>query len=97
MLIHEILNKDIYIVPEEEPLSILNSKSIVYLAKNCSNTKYTGHIYGRLYGLINGKKCKKHNIDWWEGCLHLAYILTKNVGDNYLDTIMKYILVSLDN
>ena len=38
-----------------------------------------------------------HKIDWYEGGLQLAYIATKNVGDNDLNTRMKYIMVILYN
>ena len=35
-------------------------------------------------------------IDWYEGGLKLSDIATKNVGENYLDHRMKYIMVRLD-
>ena len=38
-----------------------------------------------------------HKIDWCEGGLQLAYISTKNVGDNSLNHRMKYIMVRLYN
>ena len=38
-----------------------------------------------------------HKIDWCEGGLQLADITTKNVGENYLNPIIKYIMVRLDN
>ena len=38
-----------------------------------------------------------HKIDWCEGGLKLAYIATKNVGENDLTSRMKYIMVILDN
>ena len=38
-----------------------------------------------------------HKIDWCEGGLQMADIATKNVGENYLKPIMKYIMVILDN
>ena len=37
------------------------------------------------------------NIYWCEGVLQLAYIAAKNVGENDLDPIMKYIILRLDN
>ena len=37
-----------------------------------------------------------HNIYWCEWGLQLADISTKNVEENYLNLIMKYILVRLD-
>ena len=44
MLIHELLNKNIYIVSEEAPLIIFDRKSAVYIAKNGKGTKCTRHI-----------------------------------------------------
>ena len=38
-----------------------------------------------------------HKIDWCEGCIQLADITNKNVGENDLNTVMKYIIVRLDN
>ena len=39
MLIHELLNKDLYIVPEESPPIIFDIKSAVCMAKNGRDTK----------------------------------------------------------
>ena len=38
-----------------------------------------------------------HKIYWFEGGLQLVDITTKNVGENNLNTRMKYIMVRLDN
>ena len=38
-----------------------------------------------------------HKIDWCEGSLQSADIVTKNVNDHDLNTRMKYIMVRLDN
>ena len=38
-----------------------------------------------------------HKIYWFEGGLQLVDIATKNVGENNLNTRMKYIMVRLDN
>ena len=38
-----------------------------------------------------------HRIDWCEGGLKLAYIATKNVGENDLNPSIKYIMVMIDN
>ena len=97
MLIHEFLNKYPYIVPEETPLIILNSKSAVYMAKNGKDTKKTRHISSIMHLVRNGEKWKTHKIDWCEGGLKLSDIATKNVGDNDLTPRMKYIAVRLDN
>ena len=41
VLIHELLNKDPDIVPEEDPLIVLDSKSAIYIDKNGKYTKKT--------------------------------------------------------
>ena len=41
MLIHELMNKDPYIVPEEAPLNILDSKSAACMTKNGEDNKHT--------------------------------------------------------
>ena len=92
-----MLNKDPYIVPGEAPLIILDSKSAVCMAKNGKDTKKTRHIVRMINFVRNGEKCKIQKIDWCGGGLQLADIATKNVGDNDLTPIMKYIMVRLDN
>ena len=64
ILIHGLLNKDPYIVPEEAPLIFLNSKSAMCMAKNVKDTKHTRHISRRMHSVSNGEKCKMQNIDW---------------------------------
>ena len=44
MLIHEFLNKDPDIVPEENPLIALDGKSAMCMAKKGKDTKHTRHI-----------------------------------------------------
>ena len=44
MLIYELLNKDPDIVPEEAPLILLYSKSILCMSNNGKDTKHTRHI-----------------------------------------------------
>ena len=56
MLIHELLNKDPDIVPEEYPLIVLDSKSIICMAKNGKDTKHTIHIARRMHFVRNGEK-----------------------------------------
>ena len=91
------LNKDPFIVPEEAPLIILDGKYDFCMAENGKDTKNTRHISRRVHSVKNGEKCKMHKIYRCEGVLQLAYIATKNVIENYLNPIMKYIMVSLDN
>ena len=48
MLIHEFLNKDLDIVPEEAPLIVLDRKYAMCMAKNGKDTKHTRQIAGRM-------------------------------------------------
>ena len=58
MLIHELLNKDPDIVPDVEPIIILNSKSDLCMDSNDKDTKHTRYIARRVHFVINGEKCK---------------------------------------
>ena len=93
MLIHEFLNKDIYIVPKEAPLIVLDSKYAMCMAKNGKDTKHTRHIARIIHFVRNGEKFKMHKIDWCEGGLKLEDIGTKNVREPDLTPRMKYIMV----
>ena len=63
MLIHEFLNKDTYIVPEEDPIIILDRKSDVCMANNGKFTKHTSHIYTK--GKFCGKLWEMQNAQDW--------------------------------
>ena len=80
MLIHELLNKDPDIVPEEAHLIVLDSKYAMWIAKNGKDTKHIKHIASRIHFLRNGEKWKIYKIDWCEGGLQLANIGTKNAS-----------------
>ena len=67
------------------------------MAKNGEDTKQTRHIARRIDLVRNGEKCHMHKIDWCEGGLQLADIVTKNVSEPDLTPRMKYIMVKLDN
>ena len=54
VLIHEFLNKDSDIVPEEAPLIVLDSKSAMCMDKNGNDTKQTRHIANIIYFVSNG-------------------------------------------
>ena len=97
ILIHELLNKYPYIVPQEDPLIVLDSKYAMCMANNFKDVKHTRHISRRMHFVRNGEKCKMHKIDWCEGGLQLAEIGTKNVSEPDLTPRMKYIMVRLDN
>ena len=97
VLIRKFLNKDPYIVPEEDPLIILDIKSSVGMSNNVKYTKHTSHIARKMHFLRNGEKCTMHKIDWCEGGLKLADIATNNFGENDLTPRIKYIMVRLQN
>ena len=97
MLIHELLNKDTDIVPEEDPLIFLGSKSVMCVANNNKDTKHTRHIVRIMHLVRDGEKCKMYNIDWCEVGLQLADIGTNNVSEPDLTPKMKYIMVRLEN
>ena len=84
-------------VPKEYPWIVLDRKSAMCMAKNGKDTKHTIHIPRRIHFLRNGEKCKMNKIDWFEGGLQLADIVTKNVSVPDLTTRMKYIMVRLEN
>ena len=67
------------------------------MANNVKDANHTNHISRRVYFVMNGEKCKMHKIDWFEGGLKFSDIATNNFGENYLNPIMKYIMVRLDN
>ena len=75
----------------------MDSKYDDFMANNGKYTKHTSHIDRKVSLVRDGERCKIHNIDWCEGGLQLAEISTKGVGENDLNTRMKYIVVMLDN
>ena len=97
VLIHELLNNNPDIVPQEAPLIVFDSKSAIFMAKNGNDTKHTRHIARRIHFLRNGEKCKMKKIDWCEGGLKLADNGTKNVSELDLTPRMKYIMVIFEN
>ena len=56
MLIHELLNKDSDIVPEEASLIILDIKSAMFMAKNGKDNNHTRHISRRVNFVSNCEK-----------------------------------------
>ena len=97
MLIHEMLNKDTDKVPQESPIIILDIRSAVCMDNNDKDANKTRHISIRVNFVRNGEKCNMHKIDLCEGGPQLADIVTKNVGENYLNPIITYIMVRLNN
>ena len=82
-------------VPKEATLIVLDSKSAMCMDKNGRDIKHAIHIARRMHFVRNGEKCKMHKIDWCEGVLQLADIVTKNVSETDLTPRMKYIMVRL--
>ena len=80
ILIHEMLNKDPYIVTEEAPLIILDSKPYVYMSNSGNDTKHTRNIARRVNFGRSSEKLKMHKIDCFEGGIYLADVATNNVG-----------------
>ena len=97
ILIHELLNKYPDIIPEEAPIIILDSKSVVCMAKNGKEKKHTRHIARRVHFVRNGENWKMHKVDWCGGGLQLADIATENVAKHDLTPRIKYIMVRLEN
>ena len=58
MLVHELLNEDLDMVPKEASLIVLDIKSAMCMAKNGKDTKHTRHIARRMHFVRNGEKCK---------------------------------------
>ena len=63
ILIRELLKKDPYTVPEEDPMIILYSKSDVCMANNGKDVNHTCHIARRMHYVRNGENFKMHKVD----------------------------------
>ena len=72
MINNELLNKDIYVVPEQSPIIILDRKSSMCMAKNGKDTKYTRYISRIIQFLRNDKECNINNKVCCEGGLQLT-------------------------
>ena len=58
MLIHELLNKDPDIVPEEAPLIVLDRKSAMCVDNDGKDIKHTRHIARIMYLVRNEKNAR---------------------------------------
>ena len=67
------------------------------MSNNGKDNKHIRHIARRVHLVRNCDKYKLHKIDWCEVGLKLSDIENRNVGENYLNLRMKYIMVRLDN
>ena len=56
MLIHELLNKDTYVVTKETPITILVIRSAICIAKSDKETNNTRHIDRRVNFVRNVEK-----------------------------------------
>ena len=74
----------------------MDSKSAVCIDNNVKDTKNTRHIYRKVHFVSKDEKQKNKKIKWCEGGIYLSDIATKNVSENDLNNIMKYIMVGLD-
>ena len=75
----------------------MDRKYGVCMANNVRDTKYTINIPKRVSFVRNGENWKVYKIDWCEGGLKLADVLTNNIGEKNLNPRMKYIMVRLEN
>ena len=57
ILIHELLNKVIDIVPEEAPIIILYRNSDMCMDKNDKDTNHSRHISRKVHFSINDDNC----------------------------------------
>ena len=73
----------------------MDSKYYMWTTKNSKDTKHTRHISRRVIFVRNGDKFKMNKIEWCEGGMELEELSNKNVGENYLNPRMKYIMVRL--
>ena len=55
MIDNYMLNKGIDVVLEQEPLTILDIKSAIWMCKNGKDNKHTIQIYRRMHLLRNGE------------------------------------------
>ena len=92
-----MLNKDPYIVREEAPFIVFDSKSAMCMSKNGKDIKHAKHISRRTHLVRNEENCKMHTINWCEVGMQLADIGTKNVSEPDITLRMKYIMVRLEN
>ena len=72
MLIHELLNEDPDIVPEESSFIVLDGKIAICTDNNGRDANHTRKIARRMNLVRNGEKSKMYKLYWCEGGLQLA-------------------------
>ena len=97
MLNNELLNKYPDVVPEQEPLIILDIKSYIWMAKNGKDTKHTRNFSRRMNFVRNGEEFNLHKAVWCKGVLQLVDIGTKNFREYELNHILGCAMVIIDN
>ena len=74
-----MLNKNSYVVPEQEPLIIFDRKSAIFVSKNGKDAKPTRHTARRMHFVRNGEEWRFQKTVWCELGMKLVDIVTKNV------------------
>ena len=75
----------------------MDSKSAVCMANNVKYNNNSIPIAMIVHFVGHGENWKMHKIDWCERGMQLTDIATNNAGKHDFTTIMKYIMVRLDN
>ena len=52
---NKFLNKDLYVIPEQSHIILLDRKSAICMTKSGKDTKHTRHISKRMHLVINGE------------------------------------------
>ena len=92
-----LAKKDPDVVPEQEPLIILDSKSCVFMVNNGKYTKHTIHIFRIMHVVRNVEDWNIHKKVWCEGGLKFSDIGTRNFREDKLNTRLGYAMVILEN
>ena len=77
-----MLNKYTDVVPEQEPLIVLDSKSAIWMDDNGKDTNHTRNISRRIHFVRNIEGCNFYKTVWCEVGMKLEDIETKNVRED---------------
>ena len=97
MINNELMNKDLYVVPQQAPIIIFDRKPDVCMEKNGKDIKHTRQISRIMHFVINGEGLNLHETVWCEGGLKLADIGTNNSREDQLNPILGFSMARLDN